>query len=159
MNRFIDNQLNTITNEENNQINDFMKELQYELDDKKSKISIDKSLYNKIFNELDLAPKYQKKLENIIKYCMLDYSYDSDFVYLNYDENKKKYYMDYYDGDVTKVNLTKKEIEDANYEVGQFYFITSDEEHLLEAGYVKDIIKEKVQYKLNQLEKGNKYGK
>ena len=50
--------------------------------------------------------------------------------------------MDYYDGDVTKTCLTKNDIKEGDYTVGEFYFITSDEEHLLEADYVKDIIKE-----------------
>lgn len=159
MERFINNELNTISNEKSNEINKFMKELQFELDDKKSKITIDKSLYEKIYNELDLAPKYKKQLENIIKYCMLDYSYDTDFCYLNYDERKKKYYMDYYDGDVTKTCLTKNDIKEGDYTVGEFYFITSDEEHLLEADYVKDIIKGRVEDKLNELEKGNEDGK
>lgn len=39
---------------------------------------------------------------------MLEYSYETEFLYVNYDEKNNKYYIDYYDGDVTRINVTKK---------------------------------------------------
>lgn len=162
MDRLISNEINTLTNEKSKEINEFMHELQNALDkpnSKLSKISIDQSLYDEIYNELKLAPKYKDKLESIIKDCLLNYSYDTEFVYVNYDEKSKKYYMDYYYGDVTKINVTKKEIQDADYKIGSFYFPMSDGKYLDEADYVKDIIKENVEYKLNNLEKGSINGK
>lgn len=69
---------------------------------------------------MELAQKYNGQLEGIIKDCMLDYSYDTEFVYINYDEKAKKYYMDIYDGDVTKVNVSKKQLDDSNIKVGSF---------------------------------------
>jgi hypothetical protein len=84
---------------------------------------------------------------------MLDYSYDTEFVYVNYDEKTKKYYADIYDGDVTKVNMTKKELEDSDIKVGTFYSILNDGDYLEEKEYIKDNIKYKIEYELNKLEK------
>lgn len=159
MDRLINNELNnTITNEKSNEINSFIKELQNALDNPRNKITIDKSFYNEVYNDLELAPKYEKKLEGIIKDCMLDYSYDTEFVYVNYDEKAKKYYMDIYDGDVTKVNVTKKELEDSNIKVGAFYFVLNDGDYLEEEEYIKDNIKSQIEYELNSLENRRKDG-
>jgi hypothetical protein len=154
MDRLIDNELNnTITNEKSNEIDGFMKELQSALDNPINKITIDRTFYNEVYNDLELAPKYKEQLEGIIKDCMLDYSYDTEFVYVNYDEKTKKYYADIYDGDVTKVNMTKKELEDSNMKVGTFYSILNDGDYLEEKEYIKDNIKYKIEYELNKLEK------
>jgi hypothetical protein len=154
MDRLIDNELNnTITNEKSNEIDDFMKELQSALDNPINKITIDRTFYNEVYNDLELAPKYKEQLEGIIKDCMLDYSYDTEFVYVNYDEKTKKYYADIYDGDVTKVNMTKKELEDSDIKVGTFYSILNDGDYLEEKEYIKDNIKYKIEYELNKLEK------
>jgi hypothetical protein len=154
MDRLIDNELNnTITNEKSNEIDDFMKELQSALDNPINKITIDRTFYNEVYNDLELAPKYKEQLEGIIKDCMLDYSCDTEFVYVNYDEKTKKYYADIYDGDVTKVNMTKKELEDSDIKVGTFYSILNDGDYLEEKEYIKDNIKYKIEYELNKLEK------
>lgn len=156
MDRLINNEINnTLTNEKTNEINEFMKELQNALGDQKNKITIDKSFYNEVYDDIELATKYERQLEEIIKDCMLDYSYDTEFVYVNYDEKSKKYYMDIYDGDITKVNVSKKELEDSNIKVGAFYFILHDGDYLEEKNYIKDNIKSKIQYKLNCLEKND----
>ena len=156
MDRLINNEINnTITNEKTNEINDFMKELQNALDNPKNKITIDKSFYNEVYEDIELASKYERQLEEIIKNCMLEYSYDTEFVYVNYDEKSKKYYMDIYDGDITKVNVSKKELEDSNVKVGAFYFILNDGEYLEEKDYIKDNIKSEIEYKLNILEKND----
>ena len=157
MDRLINNELNnTITNEKNKEINDFIQELQNALDNPKNKITIDKSLYNELYNELELAQKYKEQLEGIIKDCMLDYSYDTEFVYVNYDEKAKKYYMDIYDGDVTKVNVSKKQLDDSNIKVGSFYFVLNNGDYLQEKEYIKDNIKSKIEYELNNLENRRK---
>ena len=155
MDILLNQEINTRTKDKDNSINEFMKELQNSLDNPKNKITVDRSLYNEIYNDLELAPKYKNQLEEIIKDSMLEYSYDTEFLYVNYDEKSNKYYVDYYDGDVTKINVTKKELQDANHKVGAFY-VPLDEDFLEEVDYVKDSIKESVKYKLEQLEKRGK---
>ena len=105
---------------------------------------------------MELALKYEGKLEDIIKDSMLEYSYDTEFLYVNYDEKNKKYYVDYYDGDVTRIPVTKKELENTHHKVGAFYFLISDGEFVEEVDYVKDYIKEIVKSKLEDLEKRGK---
>ncbi len=159
MDRLINNELNnTITNEKNKEISDFIQELQNALDNPKNQITIDKSFYNEVYNDLELAQKYKEQLEGIIKDCMLDYSYDTEFVYVNYDEKTKKYYMDIYDGDVTKVNVSKKELDNSNIKVGSFYFVLNNGDYLQEKEYIKDNIKSKIEYELNNLENRRKNG-
>jgi len=159
MDRLINNELNnTITNEKNKEISNFIQELQNALDNPKNQITIDKSFYNEVYNDLELAQKYEEQLEGIIKDCMLDYSYDTEFVYVNYDEKAKEYYMDIYDGDVTKVNVSKKELDNSNIKVGSFYFVLNNGDYLQEKEYIKDNIKSKIEYELNNLENRRKNG-
>ena len=99
MDILLNNEINTRAKQVDNSINEFMIELQNALENPKNNISIDKSFYNEIYSELELAPKYKEKLENIIRDSMLEYSYETEFLYVNYDEKNNKYYIDYYDGD------------------------------------------------------------
>ena len=159
MDILLNNEINTRTKEVDNGINDFINELRNSLENPKSKISIDRNFYDEIYNELELAPKYKNRLEDIIKNSMLEYSYDTEFLYVNYDEKDNKYYIDYYDGDVTRINVTQKELQEANHKVGAFYVPILDGEYLEEVEYVKDSIKESVKYKLEDLEENNERGK
>ena len=159
MDILLNNEINTRTKEVDNGINDFINELRNSLENPKSKISIDRNFYDEIYNELELAPKYKNRLEDIIKNSMLKYSYDTEFLYVNYDEKDNKYYIDYYDGDVTRINVTQKELQEANHKVGAFYVPILDGEYLEEVDYVKDSIKESVKYKLEDLEENNERGK
>lgn len=159
MDRLLNNEINTRTKEVDNSINDFINELRNSLENPKSKISIDKNFYDEIYNELELAPKYQNRLEDIIKDSMLEYSYDTEFLHVNYGEKDNKYYIDYYDGDVTKTNVTQKELQEANHKVGAFYVPILDGEYLEEVDYVKDSIKESVKNKLEDLEENSERGK
>lgn len=159
MDRLLNNEINARTKEVDNSINDFINELRNSLENPKSKISIDRNFYDEIYNELELAPKYQNRLEKIIKDCMLEYSYDTEFLHVNYDEKDNKYYIDYYDGDITRINVTQKELQEANHKVGAFYVPILDGEYLEEVDYVKDSIKESVKYKLEDLEENNERGK
>ena len=159
MDILLNNEINTRTKEVDNGIHDFINELRNSLENPKSKISIDRNFYDEIYNELELAPKYKNRLEDIIKNSMLEYSYDTEFLYVNYDEKDNKYYIDYYDGDVTRINVTQKELQEANHKVGAFYVPILDGEYLEEVDYVKDSIKESVKYKLEDLEENNERGK
>lgn len=159
MDILLNNEINTRTKEVDKDINDFINELQNFLENPKSKISIDRNFYDEIYNELELAPKYQNRLEKIIKDCMLEYSYDTEFLHVNYDEKDNKYYIDYYDGDITRINVTQKELQEANHKVGAFYVPILDGEYLEEVDYVKDSIKESVKYKLEDLEENSEKGK
>lgn len=156
MNRTIEKD---ITKEENSKISEFIEEIENSLDDSKDKITIDESFYNEIYDDLELASKYKEILENIIKECMLEYSYDTEFLYVNHDKKSNKYYIDYYDGDVTKTKVTKQELQEANHKIGAFYVPILDGEFLEEVDYVKDSIKESIESKLEELEKNNKRGK
>lgn len=146
MDILLNNEINTRAKQVDNSINEFMNELQNALENPKNNISIDKSFYNEIYSELELAQKYKEKLENIIRDSMLEYSYETEFLYVNYDEKNNKYYIDYYDGDVTRINVTKKELQEANHKVGAFYVPILDGDFLEEVDYVKDSIKEIVKY-------------
>ena len=159
MDILLNNEINTRNKEVDNSINDFINELRNSLENPKSKISIDRNFYDEIYNELELAPKYQNRLEDIIKDSMLEYSYDTEFLHVNYDEKDNKYYIDYYDGDVTRTNVTQKELQEANHKVGAFYVPILDGEYLEEVDYVKDSIKESVKYKLEDLEENSERGK
>lgn len=159
MNILLNNEINTRTKEVDNSINEFINELRNSLENPKSKISIDRNFYDEIYNELELAPKYQNRLEDIIKDSMLEYSYDTEFLHVNYDEKDNKYYIDYYDGDVTRTNVTQKELQEANHKVGAFYVPILDGEYLEEVDYVKDSIKESVKNKLEDLEENSERGK
>ena len=156
MDILLNNELNTRTKDIDNNVSEFMNELKNALENPKNDISIDKNFYNEVYNELELAPKYKENLEDIIKDSMLEYSYDTEFLYVNYDEKNDKYYVDYYDGDVTRINVTKQELEEANHKIGAFYVPILDGEFLEEVDYVKDYIKKNVQSKLEDLEKINK---
>ena len=159
MDILLNNEINTRAKQVDNSIREFMNELQNALENPKNNISIDKSFYNEIYSELELAPKYKEKLENIIRDSMLEYSYETEFLYVNYDEKNNKYYIDYYDGDVTRINVTQKELQEANHKVGAFYVPILDGEYLEEVDYVKDSIKESVKYKLEDLEENSERGK
>lgn len=156
MDILLNNELNTRTKDIDNNVSEFMNELKNALENPKNVVSIDKNFYNEVYNELELAPKYKENLEDIIKDSMLEYSYDTEFLYVNYDEKNDKYYVDYYDGDVTRINVTKQELQEANHKIGAFYVPILDGEFLEEVDYVKDSIKKNVQSKLEDLEKINK---
>lgn len=156
MDILLNNELNTRTKDIDNNVSEFMNELKNALENPKNDVSIDKNFYNEVYNELELAPKYKENLEDIIKDSMLEYSYDTEFLYVNYDEKNDKYYVDYYDGDVTRINVTKQELQEANHKIGAFYVPILDGEFLEEVDYVKDSIKKNVQSKLEDLEKINK---
>lgn len=156
MDILLNNELNIRTKDIDNNVSEFMNELKNALENPKNDVSIDKNFYNEVYNELELAPKYKENLEDIIKDSMLEYSYDTEFLYVNYDEKNDKYYVDYYDGDVTRINVTKQELQEANHKIGAFYVPILDGEFLEEVDYVKDSIKKNVQSKLEDLEKINK---
>lgn len=156
MDILLNNELNTRTKDIDNNVCEFMNELKNALENPKNVVSIDKNFYNEVYNELELAPKYKENLEDIIKDSMLEYSYDTEFLYVNYDEKNDKYYVDYYDGDVTRINVTKQELQEANHKIGAFYVPILDGGFLEEVDYVKDSIKKNVQSKLEDLEKINK---
>lgn len=159
MDILLNNEINTRTKGESNSISEFMNELQKALDNPKNEMTINEDFYNEIYNELELATKYKDKLEDIIKDSMLEYSYDTEFLYVNYDEKSDKYYVDYYDGDITRINVTKKELQDANHKIGSFYVPILDGDFLEEVDYVKTSIKNNVKSKLEDLEKTDKRGK
>ena len=61
MDILLNNEINTRTKANSNSVNEFMKELQNALENPKNNISIDKNFYNEIYNDLELARKYNKR--------------------------------------------------------------------------------------------------
>lgn len=109
-------------------------------------------LYNEIYQELPLAAKYKRKLNSIIKECLEEQSYEDEFFYFDYDNNKKAYYLDhYYDGNVDRITLSKQEAKSTKCKEGMFY-AEYDENHLVEADDLKDGIKLDVELKLDLLD-------
>lgn len=152
MDIFLNNEIPSKNENRNNEINQFMGELQKSLNDGKSHAYYNNDFYNEVYNELELAPKYKNQLEDIINNSMIEYSYDNEFVYVSYDKKTNKYYMSLYDGKVTKIETTRKEIEDSNLHVDSFYFPIRNGEYLVEKEYIKEKIKKLVEYKLEDLE-------
>ena len=77
----------------NDEITKFINELNAELK-KDKKIETNCTLYNEIMEKVELAPKYQKELQNTIDKCLVDLSYEKDFYYFDYDMKSKKYFLD-----------------------------------------------------------------
>lgn len=152
MDRILNNEISTRSKEINKDINKFIEELQNALNDPKNRITIDKSFYNEVFSDIELAPKYKNQIEDIIKRCMLDCSYNTDFIYVNYDEKTKKYYMDIYDGDVTKVNVNKEDLEESNIKVGNFYYQMNNFNYFEEYKNLKGQLKKQIEIELKKLE-------
>ena len=144
----IDNEItkNIIANDE---ASNFMKELTNTLEKSNSFVP---NLYNEVFNEIPLASKYENELNSILDECLEEQSYEKEFFYFDYDKNRKSYYLDhYYDGNIERTILSKKEAKGTKYQIGMFY-AEYDEEHLVEADYLKDGIKIDVESKLELLD-------
>ena len=137
---------NNITND--NEIEDFMKELANTLEKGNSIVP---NLYNEVSKEIPLASKYKNELNSIIDECLEEQSYEKEFFYFDYDKNGKSYYLDhYYDGNIDRTILSKQEAKGTKYKVGMFY-AEYDENYLVEADDLKDGIKIDVESKLESL--------
>lgn len=148
---------------ENKETENFIKELeQYLVSNSKvlNKVSIDTDFYNEIYRSLEFAPKHEEKLKDIIKECMLEHSKFDDFIYVNYDKDRKGYYIDYYvDGNVHRNKISKKDLEDEGYKLGEFYHFSEDNTDALElAEPTKNGLKLEISVELDKLEPGNKIG-
>lgn len=152
MDRILNNEIDIKNRETNNEIKDFINELANALEDNKNKVTIDKSFYDEVYSDIELASKYKNELEDIIKKCMLDYSYDTDFIYVSYDEKSKKYYMYIYDGDVIRVNVSKEDLEESNIKVGKFYYQMNNFKYLEEYTNLKIQLKKEIEFELKKLE-------
>lgn len=133
----------------NNEIEDFMKQLQNTLTKDNSRIN---NLYNEILQEIPLASKYEHQLGNIIKECMDTLSYEYDFLYFDYDKNEKSYFIDgYSEGNITRNKMSDKDLEGTDFEKGTFWEIY-DQNHVVEADELKDYLKINVESELETLE-------
>lgn len=149
----LDNKVNTNTLKEN-EIEDFMQELQNSLTNDKTN-----NLYNEILKEMPLASKYESQLCEIIKDSMEELSYEYDFLYFDYDKNKKNYYFDLYsEGEITREYLSKDDAKDIELKKGTFWHIW-DENNILESEDLKENIKIRTESELDSLEWENKKGK
>ena len=113
----INNEINKNT-QTNNEIEDFMKQLQNTLTKDNSRIN---NLYNEILQEIPLASRYEHRLSDIIKECMDTLSYEYDFLYFDYDKNEKSYFIDgYSEGNITRNKMSDKDLEGTNFQKGTF---------------------------------------
>lgn len=95
----------------NEEINLFQKELEKSLNKNEFSSTIEKDFYNSI----PLAKELKSKLKNVINECMKNMSYERDFYYFDFDNNKNKYYLNYCsDGKIRKIEISKKEVMEAN---------------------------------------------
>jgi hypothetical protein len=153
---------NEITNkkEDGVEINDFINELTSTLE-KKKEINTNSNLYNEILEDVELAPKYQDRIQSIINKCLKDMSYERDFLYFDYDRRRKEYCLKYYwNGDNTICDkLTKEDIGRFKKKGITFYEPVDDKDTIGESDSLKDWIKCEVQSKLLDLDMENRNSK
>lgn len=155
MEKILDNEVQKKNIRDNTRVKQFIGELQKSIENTKENCNKDE-FYCEVYDELTLAPKYKDQLQSIINNSMLEYSYDNEFVYVNYDKVANKYYMNIYDGTLTKIKTSKKEIEESNLQTNTFYFPIRNWEYLVEKEYIKEHIKKIIEEKIENLEKISK---
>lgn len=141
----------------NDEVKTFIKELENALNSNNLTNSkeIYTTIYDEVLEEIDLAQKYESKLNSIIKECMKNESYENDFWYINYDKSKNTFSMDLYsEGTCQKFPITYKDIQDYNYKIGMTYW-AFDDDRMQEAEELKDSIKIDVDSELADLEREN----
>ena len=144
----IDNEISK-SKAKSKEIDNFTKELQNALTKDNSRIN---SLYNEFLKEIPLASKYKNKLSDIIKDGLDTLSYEFDFIYFDYDKNQKSYFMDSYsEGNISRCNLTKKDLEGVHFEKGTFWDII-DNDSMIEDVDTIDALKLEVEEALEKLE-------
>ncbi len=137
----------------NNQVEDFIKELQNSL----TKESYNtETLNNEILAESDLAIKYEDGLNDIVEKNMKELSYECNFVYFDYDQKENSYFFDIYsEGNVTREYLSSEEAKEMQYTKGTFWRIWN-EDNIIESDDLKDNIKFNTEYDLQSLESKRK---
>ena len=142
---------------ENKEFTNFTKELEKSLDNKEQEMAkqVDTTIYDEVLNEIELAPKYKRKLKGIIKEGMIEESYEGDFWYINHNKSSDTYTMEFYsEGKCKKNPITLQDIKKYKYKVGMTYFDV--EGGILEEDAIKDSIKINVEDALLELEHNNK---
>ena len=133
------------TNKIDNNVNSFIKELSNCLE---KNIEFSSVIANEIYKETPLAIKYRDKLEEVIKECFENMSYEKDFYYFDYNAKEKIYYLDYYNnGSKERIEYSKRDLENSKLKVGTFWR-PYENDKIVEARYMKDGIKSNVQSKL-----------
>ena len=137
----------------NNQVEDFIKELQNSL----AKESYNtETLNNEILAESDLAIKYENELNDIVEKNMKELSHECNFVYFDYDQKENSYFFDIYsEGNVTREYLSSEEAKEMQYTKGTFWRIWN-EDNIIESDDLKDNIKFNTEYDLQSLESKRK---
>lgn len=137
----------------NNQVEDFIKELQNSL--RKESYNTE-TLSNEILAENDLAIKYEDRLSSIVEKYMKELSYECNFVYFDYDQKENSYFFDIYsEGNVTRKYLSPEEAKEMQYTKGTFWRIWN-EDNIIESDDLKDNIKFNTEYDLQSLESKRK---
>lgn len=137
----------------NNQVEDFIKELQNSL--RKESYNTE-TLSNEILAENDLAIKYEDRLSSIVEKYMKELSYECNFLYFDYDQKENSYFFDIYsEGNVTRKYLSPEEAKEMQYTKGTFWRIWN-EDNIIESDDLKDNIKFNTEYDLQSLESKRK---
>ena len=153
---------NEITNKKqaNKEVTCFIKELNSVLENK-NELKVYSNLYNEILKDVELAPKYRNKLQNIINKCLINMSYERDFFYFDYDKRRKDYCLKYYwnGGSTICDKLTKEDIERFKRNGFTFYEPLDDEDTIGASDSLKDWMKCEVDIELIKMDNENKNGK
>lgn len=134
------------------EVNSFMEELENSLTKEEN---LTPTLTKEFLKEIDLAEKYEDKLDSIINKYMKELSYDYEYLYFDYDKQTKSYYFDYCsDGEIEREYISKKEAKGLENKKGTFFKIW-DEDNILESEGLKDNIKFNTEIDLEDLEEVN----
>lgn len=123
------------------EVNEFTNELSKSLNKDKNKkkkkeikLKREPTIYEDLLANDPLAKKFKSKLKEIIKGILIEYSYKSDFYYL--EQKKDKYYLVYCNEEnFDKYEVKPEDIKKYGYTVGMFY------EEIPE-GFVESSVKE-----------------
>lgn len=147
----LNNEINK-NNTKDNQIEDFMQELQNSLTKKDSTTTLNME----ILNEIELAIQHKDSLNGIVNKCMEELSYKYDFLYFDYDKKEKNYYFDLYsNGEATREYLSQDDVKGMESKKGTIWRIW-DEYNILESDDLKDNVKFSTEYELQSLESKSK---
>lgn len=144
----------------NKEVSEFTNELSKSLkkskknvkNEREIKLKREPTIYEDLLANNPLAKKYKNKLKEIIKGVLIEYSYKSDFYYL--EQKKDKYYLVYCNKENFKAyEVNPKDLKENKYTVGMFY--EEIPEGFVESS-VKEGIKSDVSMWLYNLDKENK---
>lgn len=155
----LNNEIDNIQGQDS-KLTEFMSELNLALE-RGQELESNGTLYNEMIENVELAPKYAKELQNTIDKCLNNLSYENAFYYFDYDKNTEKYFLDYYNkGEKERFELTEEEIKDYKTDDVTFYRPLDDGRgYMIASESLKDWMKYEVQSALLDLDIKNRESK